>query len=98
MNSNGDGWPSGFARLGRFASLVYRSVFFFASGFKFKIGLLVLVFPLVASVMVPGWMPLVALSWLLNALGCNSQLAAGSPGLLGTSSMSSIDEFTRKGG
>ena len=73
-------------------------VFFFASGFKFKIGLLVLVFPLVASVMVPGWMPLVALSWLLNALGCNSQLAAGSPGLLGTSSMSSIDEFTRKGG
>ena len=28
MNSNGAGWPSGFARPGRFANLVYRSVFF----------------------------------------------------------------------
>ena len=54
MNSNGAGWPSGFAHPGRFANLVYHSVFFFASGFKSRIGVLVLVFPLVGSVMVPG--------------------------------------------
>ena len=54
MNSNGAGWPSRFARPGRFANLVYRSVIFFASGFKSRIGVLVLVFPLVGSVRVPG--------------------------------------------
>jgi len=31
--------------------------FFFASGFKSRIGVLVLVFPLVGSVMVPQWIP-----------------------------------------
>ena len=84
------GTPFGLAGLGNSLCLVYQTqlnllIAFVAISYAFFIpslslpwvssGLVGLTFPLVGSVTMPGWMPLLGLSWSLAACGCNSWLA-----------------------